>query len=540
MIRLNQNLNSLLTDYQKKYSQIVVVAKSGGDYTTVQGALDSITDATSTKKYAVLVAPGRYNEQITPVEYVSVIGLGQGEDCEIYFDGKVVDITTQLETCWRDIYFNCPATGDNLDVIEIDAGEHEFFHCKIEWQTTTDAIRGKLFDLNGGTIEMEHCTGRYTATGSGAAALHVLIDMDGSVEYKIIDCDFLASVASSSGGRVIEDASTTTGNCLIRNTKFEINCTHATFGSSMFMLHIEGTAVTREFKGNTFHIHNTGGGAAGTGTVIWQNGSGSGVLDSIDNIITVTGMGSNRSLQNDASDIINSYNDTIDADNTNLSGTLNIDSAEKTAGRLVSSNVVLSNVKGKGMQLVPDSPVFGWRDILGEIKLHGVGANEPAYNIYRDGIRSYEFNTDGDEVFIEFHIPHDYLPGSDIFIHCHWSHHNASTITTGILTWTFETTYAKGHNQEAFGSTVSPTVAHNAASTSVIQYQHMITEVQLSAGSPSGTQIDSDDIEVDGLILMRVEKTSNTMADDPFLHFCDVHYQSTNVGTKEKAPDFWT
>lgn len=25
-----------------------------------------------------------------------------------------------------------------------------------------------------------------------------------------------------------------------------------------------------------------------------------------------------------------------------------------------------------------------------------------------------------------------------------------------------------------------------------------------------------------------------------FIHYVDIHYQSTNLGTKQKSPDFWT
>ena len=56
------------------YQQVVVVAKSGGDFTTIQAALDSITDASATKRYLVWVAPGVYNERVTMKQYVDIEG----------------------------------------------------------------------------------------------------------------------------------------------------------------------------------------------------------------------------------------------------------------------------------------------------------------------------------------------------------------------------------------------------------------------------------------------------------------------------------
>lgn len=58
--------------------RIVWVAKSGGDFTTVTAALNSITDASATKRYLVKVAPGIYAEQVTLKSYVDIEGSGQG------------------------------------------------------------------------------------------------------------------------------------------------------------------------------------------------------------------------------------------------------------------------------------------------------------------------------------------------------------------------------------------------------------------------------------------------------------------------------
>ncbi|MGD2147408.1 MAG: hypothetical protein PVH41_12000 [Anaerolineae bacterium] len=60
------------------YQNVVVVAKSGGDYTSVQGAIDSITDAAADNPYLVWVAPGVYSETVKMEAYVHLQGAGQG------------------------------------------------------------------------------------------------------------------------------------------------------------------------------------------------------------------------------------------------------------------------------------------------------------------------------------------------------------------------------------------------------------------------------------------------------------------------------
>jgi hypothetical protein len=59
------------------YEHVVTVAKSGGDYATIQAALDSITDAAADNTYLVWVAPGMYSETVTMKPYVHLQGAGQ-------------------------------------------------------------------------------------------------------------------------------------------------------------------------------------------------------------------------------------------------------------------------------------------------------------------------------------------------------------------------------------------------------------------------------------------------------------------------------
>jgi hypothetical protein len=68
---------ALQAERVRGYAGVVIVAQSGGDYTSVQAAIDSITDATADNPYLVWVAPGVYSETVTMKPYVHLQGAGQ-------------------------------------------------------------------------------------------------------------------------------------------------------------------------------------------------------------------------------------------------------------------------------------------------------------------------------------------------------------------------------------------------------------------------------------------------------------------------------
>ncbi|MBN2895715.1 MAG: hypothetical protein JXK05_07485 [Campylobacterales bacterium] len=75
----------------KKIKNVVTVAKSGGQYTDVKAAIDSIMDAGATNPYLVYIGPGIYdvNGIITLKPYVSVMGSGTETTMLRALSGKV-------------------------------------------------------------------------------------------------------------------------------------------------------------------------------------------------------------------------------------------------------------------------------------------------------------------------------------------------------------------------------------------------------------------------------------------------------------------
>lgn len=177
----------------------------------------------------------------------------------------------------------------------------------------------------------------------------------------------------------------------------------------------------------------------------------------------------------------------------------------------------------------------GWADIVAEFYTRG-GPSSPNTTGFREGIYLYEFDADTTmEAFANFHIPHSYKVGTMLYPHVHFS---VNTNATGVVRWGFEWTYARRHDStgtRTFGNTgflyKEFTVPANSA------YTHFVAEVDDLAGIPS------TDVEVDGMILMRIFReaahVNDTFADSVFGITVDVHHETDRHATPQRAPDFY-
>lgn len=164
-----------------------------------------------------------------------------------------------------------------------------------------------------------------------------------------------------------------------------------------------------------------------------------------------------------------------------------------------------------------------WKDLLCEITTRTTGAGTPAYNTFVAPNRSYQFALN-DEVYNTMHVPHDWKPGTPVYVHIHWF---GSNTNTGTVTWDLNWTYAKGYGQVAFSANqlVQVTQAHCG-----IANGHNIAEFSASQA------ILPDGFEPDGLLKVATKLSAKAFTGNVFADYIDLHYQSDETNTTTKNP----
>lgn len=138
---------------------------------------------------------------------------------------------------------------------------------------------------------------------------------------------------------------------------------------------------------------------------------------------------------------------------------------------------------------------------------------------------------EGDSMFIEYHVNHNYAPTTVAFPHIHWFPTTTMTAWETVV-WEFIYTLAKWHQQGDVinGTRTTITITHTADGTELAG-EHMVTEC---------ADIDAFNlIEPDVQVLAEVKRTTGTYASNIFWIQADLHFQTDRIATVEKAPDFY-
>lgn len=159
-----------VTDYQKLiysggswinsnlgFSNVINVAKLGGDFTTIKDALDSITNNTSVNRYTIFVSPGTYieNNPLQCKEYVTIASQGLHTAIVKPLNSNEHLFISVLFTHFTGLIFDGVTGAGKYTINHIVAGDVTIKNCVFK-----DCINGLLLNHVSATGEIHNCIGK--------------------------------------------------------------------------------------------------------------------------------------------------------------------------------------------------------------------------------------------------------------------------------------------------------------------------------------------------------------------------------------------
>lgn len=274
------NSSSINPGHKHRYQQILTVAKSGGDYTSIQSAIDSISDNSSSKRYLIRVMPGLYTEQITMKAFVDIRGAGK-HATQLQFTGNnngtvILASDVQIE----DLLIEATTVSTEWAIVGSNTSRVHIRNVDILGLDNTYVSQGiKLSGNSWLTLFIEHCVINYLGTTGYGIHLAGNSTTPQNCDTHIVDT-FVDSFNATTGGSIriddlfagrirtsllrtsssgfdlqVNDTSANTSDVLVESSTLE-------FGTSSVEVDAGATAIIK---------HSAIDSTSGSGTVTYFN-----------------------------------------------------------------------------------------------------------------------------------------------------------------------------------------------------------------------------------------------------------------------------
>ncbi|MHC4193376.1 MAG: hypothetical protein ACYSP9_04275 [Planctomycetota bacterium] len=296
--------------YQNKYQQTIVVAKSGGDYTTIQGAIDSITDATTTKRYAVLVYPGNYAEAVTMTDYVDIIGTGRTNSRITGTTGTVLTFpATKGTVIDMGIYIDYGVLGATSTAIASAGADSVMIRCDIGVTKSGGDFVMNALKVTAGAFRMSDCYFTYSITGAttGTQLTQSAVVQTGVLTTVILNNNEMTITCDDTNDDLVgfETTANVTGIALLANNVINVDGGAACSSATGLWLYGTGSGMIANQNRLTVNCNASAYG-------LWiDSTAGGATVDTRHNEIIVTAVGAAQSANVATGDTWNSVFDKI-------------------------------------------------------------------------------------------------------------------------------------------------------------------------------------------------------------------------------------
>lgn len=169
---------------------------------------------------------------------------------------------------------------------------------------------------------------------------------------------------------------------------------------------------------------------------------------------------------------------------------------------------------------IGNGAAVAWNDIIIPVSNLRPGASAPVFAVFTNGIYGLRFDAGVmDEVHGAFELLHDYVEGTDLHVHVHWS---PTTNNNGNAVFSLEYTVAN------FGSTFpasAPLIGPPTPAGGIVN-RHLIYSIGVIPGAG---------LKIGSMVAFRLYRPNgglDTFTGNAFVHSFGVHYQTDGLGSR--------
>jgi len=349
------NENGLATQLSgSPYAQVVTVAKTGAEYATIQGAIDAIVDATTSKRYCVKVQSGVYAENVVMKDYVDLQGSGRTNAIISATTGTALTFpATKGSVMDMGITAAYGTLGAASSAILSGGADSELIRCNVTVSKTAGVFIMNGIKITGGAFRMTDSRFTYTITGAAAAALEQsAVCQTGAATIVLVhNCEVTMAGDDAASDLVgFETLAGSAGSFLVQDTIF--SATNTGTGGFATGLYLHGTATGATIGQNRVTLSAP----ANTWGYYVVSNAGGAIVNSRHNEVITSGAGTNYYAYVDSGDTLNSAFDKMTAaggrDTSGTgTGTVNLTST-LTEGVITATN----GITGAGVMIVKVVP----------------------------------------------------------------------------------------------------------------------------------------------------------------------------------------
>jgi len=195
----------------KPQTQLFFVGKSGCQYSTIQSAVDAISDASSNKIYTIFIFPGNYTETVTLKDYVNLVGLDRNS-CKITAPagfgviagagsyglsnlqllGNANEPAVIRSSSGTTTAFNCLISAQDVKVgVSLSAGSVLLLHCRVYPECTAVFVSDGTLHARHSQFQEANGTDTIYASGGHLQLYHNFIKSAGGNPVNVVspaDC----------------------------------------------------------------------------------------------------------------------------------------------------------------------------------------------------------------------------------------------------------------------------------------------------------------------------------------------------------------